>query len=162
LYPFFSWVVIQAYCSAPRLLMSWILIKKCIVFYIITILKKITMVKIYCEQFDQKILLLVKICTINSQIKNCMLAVWSGNILLVKICIINLLINIYMRIVRLRNIIADKNLHNQITDKKLHGPLFIKILVSTLVYCQHISILKAKLETFYIYPCSHFIYLLIK
>jgi hypothetical protein len=79
--------------------------------------------------------------------------------LLVKIYIINLLINICMRIVRLRNIIAGKNLHNQITDKNLHGQLFIEISVSTLVYCEHIIILKAH---FIFYTCSHFIYLLIK
>jgi hypothetical protein len=39
--------------------------------------KKFMMVKIYCEQFDQGILLLVKIYTINAQIKNYMRAVWS-------------------------------------------------------------------------------------
>jgi hypothetical protein len=53
----------------PRLLMSWILVKKCIIFYIIVILKEFEMVKIYYGQFGQGILLLVKICTINLLIK---------------------------------------------------------------------------------------------
>jgi hypothetical protein len=68
--------------------MSWILIKKCIIFYIIVILKKIEMVKIYCGQFRQGILLIVKICIIDLLVKN------------------------YMRAVRSRNIIAGKKLHN--------------------------------------------------
>jgi hypothetical protein len=62
--------------------------KKCIIFYIIIILKKIEMIKIYCGEFDHGILLLVKICTINLLIKN------------------------YIQAVRLRNIVAGKNLHN--------------------------------------------------
>jgi hypothetical protein len=49
--------------------MSWILIKKCIIFYIIIILKKFGIVKIYCGQFSHKILLLVKICIIKLLLK---------------------------------------------------------------------------------------------
>jgi hypothetical protein len=51
-------------------------------------IKKIEMLKIYYEQFSQRILLLVKIYTINLLIKN------------------------YIRIIRSETIIANRNLHN--------------------------------------------------
>jgi hypothetical protein len=72
------------------------------------------MVKICCRQFDQRILLLVKICIINLLIKK----IYVGS--------------------SLGNIIAGKNLHNKIIDKNLHGQLFIKMSISTFVYRQHI------------------------
>jgi hypothetical protein len=110
----------------PRLLMSWILVKKCIIFYIIVILKEFEMVKIYYGQFGQGILLLVKICTINLLIKNACVQFDQRILLLVKNCIINLSVKIYVRTVQSENIIVGKNLHNKITDKNFHGQLFIK------------------------------------
>jgi hypothetical protein len=85
------------------------------------------MVKICCGHFSQKILLLIKIYTcgqFNQEI-----------LLLVKIYTINLLIKIYMRAVRSRDIVAGKNLHDH---------LFIKTSISTFVYRQHINTLERK------------------
>jgi hypothetical protein len=67
--------------------------KEIIIFYTIIILKKIRMVKICCGEVGRKILLLVKICTINLLIKIYMYAVQLENIVV-------------------GNIIARKNLHN--------------------------------------------------
>jgi hypothetical protein len=68
--------------------MSWILVKKCIIFFIIIISKNFDMVKIYYGQFGQVILLLIKIYTIN------------------------LLVKKYIQTVRSENIITEKNLYN--------------------------------------------------
>jgi hypothetical protein len=68
--------------------MSWILVKKCIIFFIIIISKNFDMVKIYYGQFGQVILLLIKIYTIN------------------------LLVKKYIQTVRSENIITGKNLYN--------------------------------------------------
>jgi hypothetical protein len=110
-------------------------------FYIIIMRKNFEMVKIYCGPFNQRILLLVKICIINLLVKKSKCEQFSQRILLlVKIC---------MRAVRLGNIIIDKN---------LYGLLFIRTLVSTFIYHQRINILEGKtLHFIFIHtyiPCS--------
>jgi hypothetical protein len=83
-------------CFAPNVLMNWILVEKCIIFYIIVTLKKFEMIKIYCEQLCQEILLLVKTCTIILLVKIACSQFSQEILLLIKICTINLLLKIYV------------------------------------------------------------------
>jgi hypothetical protein len=53
-----------------------------------------------------------------------------------------------MQIARSGNIVVGKNLHNKITNKNLYNQLFIKTLISTFIYHQHIN---DKHGAFYIY-----------